>query len=227
MHSPEKTLLCLAAAMIFLVGCQANGLTLKIHFSKINGLEPAAPVIYEGNRIGKVAGITYAQQGFYVVRAVIRKQFAEAANTHSRFFIGTDSQDPARKTVEMVDPVKGGKPLEDGATVVGTTRGAVLQDQLWDAFSNKLLDLQRTLEDMTEHLREVPESEEIKRLQQQLNDLKETLRQKGTQFRERFEKEILPQLQEEIEDLRERLKRFGRDKELDPLEREMKELRRI
>lgn len=227
MHRPEKTCLWLAAAMIFLAGCQGRGLALKIHFSKINGLRTSDHVIYEGNQIGEVADVTYAKQGFYVVHAVIAEKFANTANSHSRFFIGTDPQEPPRKAVEMVNPVKRGEPLKDGATVMGTTRDAVLRDQLWDAFSNSLLDLQRTLGDMTEHLRKVPESEDVKKLQAQLNGLMEDLKQTGTGFQEMFEKEILPQLEERIEELRERLKKFGREKELDPLEKEMREFRRI
>jgi len=42
-----------------------------------------------------------------------------------------------------------------------------------------------------------------------------------------MQKELLPWLQEEIEKLKEKLRKFGREKEVKPLEVKMEELRKI
>ena len=127
----------------------------------------------------------------------------------------------------MVNAVKGGEPLQEGVTVKGSSRTAAALDQFLGNMKDTLKDLQGTLDEMTEPLRKFPDSDEMKRLRKQMNDLMEALKQGGADARERFEKEILPELQKKMDELRERLKKFGREKELDPLEEEMKNLKKI
>ena len=53
------------------------------------------------------------------------------------------------------------------------------------------------------------------------------MKKAGSAFREKIQKELLPRLQKEIEKLKERLRKFGREKEVEPLEVKMEELRKI
>jgi hypothetical protein len=175
-----------------------------------------APVIFEQNQIGKVIGITYTKEGAYLVDVVIAKEFTHAATGSSRFFIGRDPQDATRKTVEVVNLSKGGTTLEKGVTVEGSSRATALLDEFLGGMKDALKDLEGTLDEMTEPLRKI-----------QMNDLMEALKQKGADAREKFQKEILPELQKKMDELRERLRKFGREKELDPLEEEMKNLKKI
>ena len=47
------------------------------------------------------------------------------------------------------------------------------------------------------------------------------------ELREKIQKELLPWIQKEIENLKERLRKFGREKEVEPLEVKMEEIRKI
>jgi ABC-type transporter Mla subunit MlaD len=223
----RKLLLCIIAGAFFVAGCYEKELTFKIRFQEINGLKVEAPVIFEQNQIGKVIGITYTKEGAYLVDVVIAKEFTHAATGSSRFFIGRDPQDATRKTVEVVNLSKGGTTLEKGVTVEGSSRATALLDEFLGGMKDALKDLEGTLDEMTEPLRKIPESDEVRKLQKQMNDLMEALKQKGADAREKFQKEILPELQKKMDELRERLRKFGREKELDPLEEEMKNLKKI
>jgi hypothetical protein len=223
----RNSLIFIASVMLFVVGCSEEGLTFKIRFPEISGLRAEDPVVYEQNRIGKVIEIVYSKEGDYLVKVVIAKEFTHATTGNSRFLISKDPQDETRKAVEVVDSVKGGEPLQKGVTVEGSSRTAVVLDQFFGSMKDTLKDLQGTLDEMTEPLRRIPDSDEMKMLRKQLNDLMEDLKQKGADARGKFEKEILPELEKRMDELRERLKKFGREKEMDPLDEEMKDLKRI
>ncbi len=223
----RKLLLFVLTGVLFVAGCYEKELTFKIRFQEINGLKAEDPVVFEQNQIGKVIGVTYTKEGSYLVDVVIAKEFTHVTTTNSRFFIGRAPQDTARKAVEVVNPSKGGVPLEKGAMVEGSSRTTALLDQFLGGMKDSLKDLEGTLKEMTEPLRKIPDSEEVKRLQKELSDLLETLKQKGASTKKKFEEEILPELQKKMDQLRERLKKFGREKEMDPLEEEMKNLKKI
>jgi ABC-type transporter Mla subunit MlaD len=225
--SVRNSLLFIASVMLFVAGCSEEGLTFKVRFPEINGLRADDPVVHEQNKIGKVIEITYTKEGDYLVQVVIAKEFIHATTSNSRFFIGRNPQDETKKTVEVVNSIKGGEPLAKGVTVEGSSRTAAALDQFLGSMKDTLKDLQGTLDEMTEPLRKFPDSDEMKRLREQMNDLMEALKQGGAEAHERFEKEILPELQKKMDELRERLKKFGREKEMDPLEKEMKDLKRI
>jgi ABC-type transporter Mla subunit MlaD len=218
--------LILGCLFLFL-GCQDRGLNLKIRFQEINGLKAADHVIFEGNRIGEVTGVSYTKEGVYLVTVLIAETFANAANSHSRFTIGRDPVDRAKRAVEVVNIEKGGQPLEDGSVVEGTSKATVLLNDVWGDFKDKLNKFGDTLEELAGPLRDIPESEEVRKLERQMKGLMEDLKRKGGKVREKFDKEILPELQKKIEELRDRLRKFGREKELDPLEEDMRKLRKI
>jgi hypothetical protein len=213
--------------LLFFAGCQEKGLALKIRFQEINGLEVADHVTFEGNRIGKVTTISYTREGSYLVSVLIAEPFANAANSRSRFTIGTDPVDRAKRVVEVVNLEKGGEPLEDGSTVEGTSKTTALVNDVLGDFKDRLNKFGDTLEEMTRPLRDIPESEEVRKLDKQMKGLMEDLKRKGIEAREKFDREILPELQKKIEELRDRLRKFGRDKELDPIEEDMRKLRQI
>jgi ABC-type transporter Mla subunit MlaD len=202
-------------------------LTFKVRFPAIHGLKVEDPVVYERNQIGKVVAITYTKEGSYMVEVAIAREFVHATTSNSRFLIGQAPDDETGKAIEVVNSVKGGEPLAQGATVEGSSRTAVLLDQVLDGMKDTLKDLEGSLEEMTKPLRKIPESDEVKKLQEKMNDLMEALKQQGTHAREKFEKDILPELEKKMDELRERFKKFGREKELDPLEKELKDLKRI
>jgi len=76
-------------------------------------------------------------------------------------------------------------------------------------------------------LKEVPKKEEIQRLRKELEELAERMKKAGKAAKEKLEKEVLPKLEEEIERLKEKLRKLGREKEAEPLETELNELKKI
>ena len=57
--------------------------------------------------------------------------------------------------------------------------------------------------------------------------LAEEMKRSVKSAREKIKNKLLPHLQQEIEKLREELKKFGREKELEPLETQMENIKKI
>ncbi|MBC8418815.1 MAG: hypothetical protein ISR62_06810 [Desulfobacteraceae bacterium] len=217
------TLLMLCSA----VWGYTNGLDIKVRFSQIEGLKQGDRVIFELNHIGTVTGTSYSQAGDYVAEVRIKQNFKKAATEHSRFFIVTDPADKANRAIEMIRIKKGGLPLEGGVTVEGATRFSALFGQMGEDLEKTITDLRKRFDHFSEDMKGLPESEEFKNLQKELDRLLEEMKRSGSAFREKMQKEILPRLQEELEKLKERLRKLGREKEVEPLEVQMEEMRKI
>ena len=213
----KKILMLLIVAFVFL-GCKETGLNLKVRYDQIQGLNEGDRVFFEQNHIGQVAGIFYSEEGVYVVDVVIRKDFANAATDHSKFLITWDPEKEGKKAIEIFQSPRGGTLLKDGATVIGTTKASPRSNQLWGDFGKTLDDLKKQLEEFADDLRKIPESEEFKKLEMELEHLLEEMKKSGDAAREKIEKEILPRIKQEMEKLKERLRRLGREEEVKPLE---------
>ena len=208
-------------------GCYAGDLNLKIRFAQTEGLKADDRIFFDKNHIGKVEAISYSDGGDYIADVKIDKGFKNAVTEHSRFFIINDPSDKGRKAIEMVKVAEGGVPLVKGAVIEGTTRFALLFGQMEKDFGKAMSKLGIKINKLSDEVKQLPESEEIKNLEHYLNQLKETMKKSGKAFREKMQKEVLPWIQKEIEKLKERLKKFGREKEVEPLEVKMEEIRKI
>jgi len=210
------------------LGCSTGGLHLKVRFDQINGLKAEERILFEENEIGRVTQVSYEQQGTYLVDVEIHGDFKGAVTGKSRFFIINDPSHPGRKAVEMIT-VKSGeaRPLADGTVVRGVTRLSALLDRMEDDVSRTMADLKKRFKKYSDELKEAPEDEDLKRLQKDLDQLLDEIKRSGAAFREKVQKDVVPRLQEEIDKLRERLRELGREKEVEPLETRMDEMRRI
>jgi Skp family chaperone for outer membrane proteins len=222
----RKILILLLLTLIF-VGCTESGLNLKIRYDKIQGLKEDDRVLFEKTHIGRVANVFYSEDGYYMVEVAIKKDFANTATEHSKFFIIPDPINENEKAIEIIQTPRGGTPLTDGAAVIGTERSSERVKQPWDNFGKTLDDLKKQFEEFSEDLRKIPESEEFKKLQKELERLLEQMKKSGDAAREKIQKEVLPRLKRELEELREKLEKLGREKEVEPLEVQMEKLRRI
>ncbi len=202
-------------------GCKEGALDIKIRFDQIQGLKEGDRVIFEQNHIGEVTGAFYSADGYYVVDLAIERHFANAATEHSKFFIIVDPQNRGKKAIEMIQTQKGGLPLEDGATVQGSTKSSAVLGQTREDFEKGLGNLKKQFEQFFEDLRRVPESEELKKLEDEMERLVEEMKRWGRSLQEKIQKGLLPRLKEEIEKLREQLQKFGQEEELKPLETQM------
>jgi len=210
-----------------MLGCYNKDLNFKIRFAQPEGLRADDRIIFEKNQIGKVDAISYSERGDYIADVKIDKGFIKAVTEHSRFFIINDPSEKGRKAIEMVKVAEGGAPLVKGAMIEGSTRFAFLMGQMEENFGKAMSELGRKINELSDEIKQIPESEEIKKLEHYLNQLKEKMKKAGSAFREKIQKELLPRLQKEIEKLKKRLRKFGREKEVEPLEVKMEEIRKI
>jgi len=210
-----------------ILGCYNRDLNLKIRFAQTEGLKADDRIIFEKNHIGTVDAISYAEEGDYIVDVDIDKGFTKAVTGHSRFFIINDPSEKGRKAIEMIKVAAGGVPLERGTVIKGSTRFSLLLGQMEEDFGRAMSELSRNINKLSDEINQIPESREIKKFEHYLNQLKEKMKKSGSAFREKIQKELLPRLQKEIEKLKERLRKFGREKEVEPLEVKMDELKKI
>ncbi|MBW2575461.1 MAG: MCE family protein [Deltaproteobacteria bacterium] len=222
-----KKILILLILPLILLTCKDNSLNLKIRFHQVQGLQNGDRVIFQQNQIGTVKSLFYSDEGFFTVDVVIKKDYANAATEYSRFFIITDSQSKNNKAVEMIQIREGGKPLQNNATLEGSTETSVLLNQLFGGIENGLEDLEKQFEQFSKDLKSIPESEEIKKLEKELKCLAEEMKRFGEATRQKLQEELLPKLKEEMEKLRKRLHELGREDEMKPLEIEMEKIQNI
>ena len=222
----KKIFLLLIISSVIL-GCYAGDLNLKIRFAQTEGLRANDRIIFEKNHIGKVDAISYSEGGDYIADVKIDKGFKKAVTEHSRFFIINDPAEKGRKAIEMIKVAAGGVPLVKGAMIEGSTRFSLLLGLMEEDLDKTMAELGRKINKVSDDIKQIPESIEIKKLEHYLNQLIEKMKKAGRTFREKIQNELLPRLQKEIEKLKERLKKFGREKEVEPLEVKMEELRKI
>lgn len=208
----RRFMVFLGLSMI-IVGCQNKELNIHITFDQIHGLKGDDQVIFDQNHIGRVTEVRYEESGSYIVHVEIKREFAKAVTEHAKFFIVTDPADKTKKSIEMIQVTKGGKPLKDGTTVSGSSKHSALFDQKWDSFEKGLEDLKKQFQEFSGQFRNIPESETYKELEKELRLLSEEIKQAGEAARKKIDEEVLPLLKEELEKLRERLLRLKEKEE--------------
>ena len=213
--------------VFLLLACEEKGLNLKIRFDQIEGLQSDNRVIFESNHAGRVTSVFYAKEGHYLVDLVIKAEFANAATEDSQFFIIDDPQSPDKKAVEILQIRKGGAPLADGSVVEGATRPAAVYQKMLEDFDQQTAKLGKQLQQFFDDLRKIPESDEVKQLQKDLEELGREMEKAGKSARDKIQTEIVPLIKEELERLKKQLENFGREEEVEPLEKQLEKLTNI
>jgi len=222
-----RNILILLSISLMSWGCFSSDLNMKIRFNQINGLKGGERVLFEENDIGRVADVFYEKEGTYLVDVAIQGDFKNAVTENSRFFIVNDPSNPRSKAIEMTTVKGEGRPIKNGTVVKGATRLSALLERLEDDMSKTIADLKKRFKGFSEDLKEVPKNEDIKNLQKDLDQLLEEMKRSGAAFRDKIQKDLAPKLQEEIDKLQERLRELGREKEVEPLQTKMDEIRKI
>ena len=222
-----KKIVILMTVLIIGLGCEAGNLNLFIRFDHIDGLKSNDSVIFETNRIGKVDEVTYTKKGDYLVELMIHKAYMNAVTEHVRFFIVSDPQYNGRSVVEMIQILKGGRPLQNNTVLEGSSKSSAIFERLEKDLEKGMESFRKELNEFAEELKKIPDSEAFKKLEDELADIYEKMKQSGKEVREMIQKEILPRLEQELENLRKRLHEKGREDELKPLEIKMEEIRKI
>jgi len=209
------------------LGCEAENLNLFIRFDHIDGLKSNDSVIFETNRIGKVDEVTYTKKGDYLVELMIHKAYTNAVTEHVRFFIVSDPQDNGRSVVEMIQILKGGKPLQNNTVLEGSNKSSAIIERLEKDLEKGMESFRKQFNEFAEELKKIPDSEAFKKLETELENLYDEMKRSGKDVRDLIQKEMLPRLEQELENLRKRLHEKGRENELKPLEIKMEEIRKI
>jgi len=220
-----KTLILLSVSLI--AGCFSSDLCIEIRFDQIDGLRAEARVLFEKNTIGQVTDVSYEKDGTYRVDVTIQDDFKNAVTDASRFFVVDDPSELGAKAIEMTQVNREGNPLKDGVVVKGVTRLSALMERMEDNMSRTVEDLKKRFNAFSKELKEAPRDEDIKKLQKDLNQLLDEMKRSGAAFRDKVQKDLVPRLQEEIDKLREKLREQGREKEAEPLQTKMDEMRNI
>lgn len=209
------------------LGCEAENLNLFIRFDHIDGLKSNDSVIFETNRIGKVDEVTYTKKGDYLVELMIHKAYTNAVTEHVRFFIVSDPQDNGRSVVEMIQILKGGKPLQNNTVLEGSNKSSAIIERLEKDLEKGMESFRKEFNEFAEELKKIPDSEAFKKLETELENLYDEMKRSGKDVRDLIQKEMLPRLEQELENLGKRLHEKGRENELKPLEIKMEEIRKI
>lgn len=220
----KKIHITLILTIFLLFGCEETGLNLKIRFDDIQGLQADNRVLFESNHVGQVTRVFYAKEGFYSVDLIIKEDFANAATEYSQFYIVDDPRVADSKAIEIMLLRKGGTPLADGAVVEGSTRSAAVYQKMLQNFDKQAGKIGRQLQNFFEDLKKLPESDEVKQLQQDLEELGREMEAAGKATRDKIQNEVVPMMKEELERLKKRLENFGREKEVEPLEEQLEKL---
>jgi len=222
-----KKLLILMIVSIIGLGCEAENLNLTIKFDHIDGLKANDGVIFEENQIGRVDNVTYTKEGDYLVDVMIYKNYMNAATEHARFFIVSDPKNSEQRVVEMIQILKGGKPLQNNSVLEGSSQSSAIIERLGKDLTKGMDSFRKEFNEFSEELKKIPDSQAYKKLEDELDNLYDQMKQSGKEVNETIQKEILPRLEEELENLKKRFHEKGQGDELKPLEIKIEEIKNI
>ena len=215
----KTTLLLLNLVMFFLIsGCTPY--ELNITFETAKGLKQSAPVIFEQQTIGTVDRIEYSENGEFVVSATIDKKFRNAVRTDSVFYIAPDPSDADGKALFMAHESETGSPIESGKTVKGQPYAP---NSAMGVFKDMVDDLDQGLDRFVRDLKQLPESEQYKRFEKELEALAEKMKNAGDKTRDKIQNEIIPKLKKKLEELEKK----GEEEKVKPLEKKLENLQSV
>jgi hypothetical protein len=222
-----RKFIILGVILLTAQACRSSTLEINVRFNTLSGLEKNDRVLFENNPAGRVEAIHYDKDGSYAVRLQIDKGFSNAATEYSRFGLVDDTGRPGHRAVAIYLERQGGKPLPDGASVTGLSPGQDLAERLQKELEAGFSFFKDQIDKFSHDLKQVPESEEFKRLKRSLSDLADEMVAAEKETRQKMKDEWLPKIEKEIETFRERLKDLGREDEAAPLQDEVERIRKI
>ena len=210
-----------------LSACMSRDIRVNVTFDHLAGLAKSDRVVFEGNTIGAVQDVSYNQDGGYTVQVRIEKNFENAVTQYSHFRIVEDPKLSNHMAVMVVLDQSGGTPLKSGATIAGDPEEDDFFTQLQQDLATGFAFFKKQIDKIDRDVRQYPQSEEYRQLKKSLEDLAAEIESKEKQTREKIKKEWLPKIQHELDELREKLKQFGKEEDLEPLEKEVDRIRKI
>lgn len=207
--------------------CRANGVQLNVTFTQRTGLMTEDRVILKGESAGRVSAVNESEQGATVIRLRIDNGSSDSLTDACKFYIIDDPERPGHRAIEIHVGQPAGKPLDDGAIVVGATPADHLEYALQKKLATGIDYLNKHLEALQDDINKIPESKAYQRLEKDLEALADELTRSEKAVREKIKREWLPRLERELDELKQHLRRFGREDDAQPLEEEVERIRRI
>ena len=99
--------------------------------------------------------------------------------------------------------------------------------RLGDGLEETLDDLSEQFKRLSEKMQQIPDSQEMKSLEQSLDRLAEEMTGSQEAIREKMKTEVIPEIQKRLNLLRENLEPHNRQDEIDSLDRQLNEMRKI
>ena len=212
---------------LMLTGFKFGFLEIQVRYDNIAGLKKNDRVVFEQASIGQVDKVLYDDDGIYSASLSINKDFKDVVTRHTRFIIIPDPGFEGRKAVELVQVHLGGPPLKNGSIVEGTDKYSVFLELMADDVKDGIDYLKREYRQFSNELKTLSEHEKVRELKKLLARLGQALKKESKETREKIATEIIPLIEQEIEALKEQLKAYGREEEVEPLEKELKKIKFI
>lgn len=222
-----RTWVGLFLTALVLTACKTDTIHLDVHFNRLSGLAEGDRVLYDGNPAGSVATVTYQKDGTYRVGIDVDDGYAEALTEHSRFYTAADPVRSGSMAVIIEVDERGGRRLKDGATVEGNAPPGGIFSQWLEEMQKGLNYLQKQFDQFGRDVQGIPESDAYQRLKRSLEAWAREMERASEETRAKIENEWLPRIQKELDELRKQLESQGRERELEPLEREVQRIRNI
>lgn len=212
-----KWVLVLVSAFIF-AGC--TQMELSIRFNALDGLGKGDPVLFQGNRAGTVTDLKYTDKGDYLVTVQVEKGFEAAFTEDTVCHIAPLPGKDRKVAVVVVQDKTGGRQLQSGDTLAGSDPPPAFPEV------TAFLDTVRgRFDEFVDTLKQVPESEQYKAFEKELDELATTMKNSTQDARKEIVESIIPKIREELDRLREKLK-SGADKVV-PLEKKLDKLEKV
>jgi ABC-type transporter Mla subunit MlaD len=202
------------------VGCSSD-LEFTIRFKAVEGLRTGDRLMAEDLVIGSVQAVDYVDQGDYRVAVTVVRAHTDKLDRNSIFYIDADPLQPGRKALMVITSPAGGAPIADGATLEGTSRWAALMQRMTQRMENTLAGLATELGQFWQDLRNLPTSEQVQRLEQELDRILAEFKRLSATAQHQLRTEILPRLRDQLKELRRKLATPEHEDQLDRLEDKM------
>jgi ABC-type transporter Mla subunit MlaD len=196
--------------LLLVVGLTAcdQGLHFSIRYDEAAGLQAGDALILNGQTVGRVVAVEPQADRGQLVRVVVDRQFANAATADSRFYVIDNAQHPERKSIEVTQSSPGGKPIEEGAVVIGSARPGLNLfpfAEILKEFGGMLRDLRDQVERFRQQFEQLPDTAEARQLKEEWQRLLKELNEAQSSAEGSVKKDLIPKLQEQLDAIRRQL----------------------
>jgi len=124
----------------------------------------------------------------------------------------------AQKPIALTQVKSGGEALHNAMIIERFPVHSVILCGMSDDLEKSLEELKEQFRQFSDKLRRIPERQEFKKPEKELDRLVEEMKRAEKAAREKLQKEIVPRLKEEIKKLRERLRKLIKEDDSKPIE---------